>query len=146
MKSSRIQILTVVEKLGPLLTSTDIETRIKGVKIFNNVLASLSADFLVETELNLIATFYADRLNDNHKVVPTVLEGILSIANMKNLSNDMCRKILKAQFDNVPCQQQVRLDRYNIYTILNLFIVNHMDGNSIISFLSNLILVQMNFI
>lgn len=99
--------------------------------MFNDVLSSLPVDFLIETQLNFIASFYADRLNDNHKVVPAVLDGILSIMKMKSLNKDGSRVILKSLFDNVPCQQQIRTDRQKIYTIFDLFITNRIQGKKI---------------
>lgn len=129
MKSGKLQIINIVETLGPFLTSKDVEERIRGVKAFNDILTSLPVDFLKETQVTYIATFYADRLNDNHKVVPTVLDGILSIAKMNELNRDVSKVVLKSLFDNVPCQQQIRTDRHKIYTIFDLFVTNRIQGN-----------------
>lgn len=60
--------MELVEKLGKFLTDTNHANRAKGTWILSNVLANLPYDFLNETQLNFICTFYIDRMKDHHEV------------------------------------------------------------------------------
>ena len=73
------QILSLVEELGPYLTSTDVSVRTMGVKTLSKVLSSLAKDHLDKTELQFLSNFYCDRLKDHHSIGPSTILGILAI-------------------------------------------------------------------
>lgn len=66
--NGKVNIVTVVEQLGPMLTDLNPEQRAKGTTILSNVLEKIPSDLLSSTQLNFICTFYADRLKDHHQV------------------------------------------------------------------------------
>lgn len=78
----------------------------------------LAKDFLNETQLNFIGTFYCDRLKDHHSVVPQTLTGIVAICHMEHVPEGTATRLLQAMFHNVPCQSQVRTDREKVFEIL----------------------------
>lgn len=107
-----------VEALGPLLTSSDTEIRVKATNLLSTCLGNLPHDFLTTTQLNFISTFYCDRLKDHHSVLPCTLSGIQSLVQMINLPDECAARLLQSIFHNVPCQSQVRGDRDKIYNII----------------------------
>jgi len=62
--------------LEEILTSTDKEIRLNGVKAFVAVLKKLPLDFFVPEELDYINQFLCERFIDHHSFVPVVLIGI----------------------------------------------------------------------
>ena len=116
--TKRLDLTHFVELLGPALTSPEVEQRAKATKLLSETLANLPLDFLTEVQLNFVATFYCDRLKDQHSVVPATLAGIQVLCRMTQLPEGQAARLLQAIFQNVPCQSQVRGDRECIFEIL----------------------------
>lgn len=116
-----------VEKLGFALASPVTELRVKGTKLLSSVLCFLPKDHLNRLQLEFIARFYADRMNDQHNVLPAVIDGIAGLINMKNLPDDSIVIILQSCFQHIPCQSQTRSDRTKIFKILKQLSENHED-------------------
>lgn len=128
IQSKKIDVAEFVEELGPALTSQTVEIRAKGTRMLSDTLNSLPVDFLNETQLNFITSFYCDRLKDHHSVIPAVILGILVISKMKNLPENSCVKLLTIMFQNIVCQSQLRDDRSNIFQIFKIMSENRQEG------------------
>ncbi|XP_050677802.1 MMS19 nucleotide excision repair protein homolog [Leptidea sinapis] len=111
----RIDITKVVENMAGVLTDKQPENREKGIRFFTKVLSELPNDFLTEMQLKFISKFYTDRLKDNHRVIPKVLEGYLALIDMKHYNIHFSGEYLNVLFREISCQSQVRQDRHNIY-------------------------------
>jgi len=48
----------------------------------SSVLLQLPQDYLNESELYFITTFYCDRLKDHYSIIPSVLNGIQAIVSI----------------------------------------------------------------
>lgn len=117
--AGHIEITQLIENMGAALTDKDAENREKGMKFFTKLLKELPKNFLTELQLKFISKFYTDRLKDNHRVIPTVIEGYSAIIDMDKYKMKFCREFLMTLFREVTCQSQLRQDRYNIYLIIN---------------------------
>lgn len=115
----RLDLTGFVEALGPFLTSSDVETRVKAMRLLSSTLVNLPTDLLNSVQLNFISTFYCDRLKDHHSVVPNTLSGVEALIKMNNLPDECAARLLQAIFQNVPCQSQVRDDRTKIFNIIS---------------------------
>lgn len=104
--------------MAGVLTSKEVENREKGMRFFTKVLKDLPKDYLTQMQVGFISKFYTDRLKDNHRVIPSVLEGYLAVIEMVNYDIQNSGEFLRALFREVPCQSQVRQDRQNIYLII----------------------------
>ncbi|CAG9787614.1 unnamed protein product [Diatraea saccharalis] len=118
--AGHLDITNLVENMAGVLTNEEVENREQGMKFFTKILKELPPDYLNETQVKFISRFYIDRLKDNHRIIPSVLEGYLAIIDMKHYSTALNGEFFTVLFREVPCQSQVRQDRYNIYRILNL--------------------------
>ena len=121
----------MVEELGPALTHKDVDVRLQGTKFLSDLLRSLPNDLLDPTQLNFIVTFYCDRMKDHHSIAPQVIVGLLAASKMKNLPRTAPVQILQALFAHIPCQSQVRGDRANILSLIQLLSDNYqpeLDG------------------
>ncbi|CAH0719867.1 unnamed protein product, partial [Brenthis ino] len=119
--TGRLEITNMVENMAGVLTNKEAEHREQGMNFFTKILKEIPRDYLTEMQIKFISKFYIDRLKDNHRVIPAVLEGYLYIVNMNNYNIQSSGEYFIALFREVACQSQVRQDRYNIYlTILKL--------------------------
>ncbi|CAG5003760.1 unnamed protein product [Parnassius apollo] len=116
--SGRLDITKLVENMADVLTNKEVENREKGMRFFTKILTELPKDYLTDLQVKFISKFYIDRLKDNHRVIPAVLEGYLAIIDMQNYSIQNSGEFLTTLFREVPCQSQVRQDRYHIYLII----------------------------
>ncbi|XP_034829166.1 MMS19 nucleotide excision repair protein [Maniola hyperantus] len=113
--SGRLDITSLVENMAGVLTNKDVESRDRGMKFFTKILKEIPKDYLTEIQIKFISKFYIDRLKDNHRVIPSVIDGYLSLVDMKNYNIQYSGEYFTVLFREVPCQSQVRQDRYNIY-------------------------------
>lgn len=72
----RLTFLQFVECLEEILTSTEKNIRLNGVKAFITVVIKLPLDFFSSAELVYINNFLCECFIDHHSFVPTVLLGI----------------------------------------------------------------------
>ncbi|XP_055853165.1 MMS19 nucleotide excision repair protein [Episyrphus balteatus] len=137
-------IAIFVEKLGFALTSPTLELRVNGTKLLSSVLSQLPRDHLTNGQIEFVATFYADRMKDQHNVLPAVIDGIAAIISMKNFPDASVVTILQSFFQHTTCQSQVRNDREKIFKILKMLSENHenvlksMGGDFIYGLISSL--------
>lgn len=131
LNNKKHDISEIVEELGPALTSTETDVRLKGTKFLSDILKGLPVDLLTATQLNFITTFYCDRMKDHHSIAPQVIAGVLAIIKMKNLPRDSCPRILTQLFQHIPCQSQVREDRANYFQVLQILSENYKEGKVI---------------
>ncbi|CAH0399929.1 unnamed protein product [Chilo suppressalis] len=118
LMAGHLEITNLVENMAEVLTNVEAENREKGMKFFTKILKELPYDYLNETQVKFITRFYIDRLKDNHRVIPAVLEGYLTIIEMKHYDMALTSEFFTMLFREVTCQSQVRQDRYNIYNII----------------------------
>lgn len=109
------------------LTSTEVSDRLNGVRFLSTVLSKLSSSYLTEEEINLITTFYCERLKDHHTLISTSILGLSSIVEMQNLSKDGPLKIFHSISQNVRCQSEDRETRENIYMIFKNLLDKRID-------------------
>ena len=120
--------MTIVEQLGPLLIDTSPDIREKGTLVLSQVLENIPPDLLTVTQVNYISTFYSERLNDHHQVVPAVLRGLIPLVKCSNITNSSIIQLFSCLFQNVACQQQQQSDRYNIYMLLKTLVSTNPEG------------------
>jgi DNA repair/transcription protein MET18/MMS19 len=113
-------ISLIVEELGPALTHKETDIRLKGTKFLSDLLKNIPHDFLSEAQLLFIVNFYCDRMKDHHSIAPQVVSGILGIVEMKNFPSTCVVQLLQQLFQHIPCQNQVRSDRANIFSVIQI--------------------------
>lgn len=104
--------------MAGVLTSTEPENRVKGIRFYTKILKELPRNFLNDMQVKFISKFYIDRLKDHHSVVPPVIEGYSALIDMSEYKIHNCADFLTILFREVACQSQMRQDRYNIYEII----------------------------
>lgn len=116
--SGHLDIADLVENMAGVLTNKEPENRAKGMRFYTKILKELPKNYLNDMQVKFISKFYIDRLKDNHRVIPPVIEGYLVLMDMHEYQIQNCTDFLTVLFREVTCQSQLRQDRYNIYIIL----------------------------
>lgn len=127
IKSGSMKLCTLVEILGSYMTDQNVLTREKGVTALSFVLSQLPQDYLTESELHFIITFYCDRMKDHYSIIPSVLHGIQAIVNMTHLPQNASSSLLRVMFEHVQCQSQLLPERRIIYLVLKNLLENRSD-------------------
>ncbi|KAL4121874.1 hypothetical protein QTP88_014296 [Uroleucon formosanum] len=127
ISEKRLTFLQFVESLEEILTSTDKEIRLNGVKAFVAVLKKLPLDFFMSEELDYINQFLCERFIDHHSFVPIVLIGIEYTVQMKNITKQMIVRYFNTIMPHFHCQSQLQNDRYTFYCILQYIFLNRLD-------------------
>ncbi|XP_063697055.1 MMS19 nucleotide excision repair protein [Culicoides brevitarsis] len=120
LKHKTRNIHELVEMLEPILCAKENDLRFIGTKFFVEVLNSLSPNDLNDQELKVIWTFFINRLNDHHSIIPIVLSGCLTLCklhlNFESYLAEFCTKMFRC----IHCQTQKREDREKIYKMLQI--------------------------
>ncbi|XP_029104589.1 MMS19 nucleotide excision repair protein homolog isoform X2 [Scleropages formosus] len=117
VKAGNFTILQLVEALGPTLTSSQSQTRARGIQLLSHVLSECSGR-LSEKEVEVLVAFYENRLKDDYVVTPHVLHGIKALTKSPAWPPGLAISVLKSLFQDVHVQSLMLLERSCIYTIL----------------------------
>ncbi|XP_061667031.1 MMS19 nucleotide excision repair protein homolog isoform X2 [Syngnathoides biaculeatus] len=122
LKNGEFTVLQLVEALGVSLTSTQPQTRARGVKLLSEVLQECYGD-LTEKEVEVLIAFYENRLKDHYITTPPVLQGLRTLTQCQTLPPGSAVSILKSLFQDVHVQSLLLADRACVYKML----INIMD-------------------
>ncbi|XP_046709731.1 MMS19 nucleotide excision repair protein homolog isoform X2 [Silurus meridionalis] len=117
VKTGQFSILQLVEALGLSLTSSQTQTRGRGVQLLSEVLQE-SYSGLSESEVKVLVAFYENRLKDHYAITPHVLHGLAALAKCSALPPGAAVSILKALFQDVHVQSLMLKERSYVYNIL----------------------------
>ncbi|XP_061087683.1 MMS19 nucleotide excision repair protein homolog [Conger conger] len=117
VKTGQFTVLELVEALGLSLTSTQAQTRGRGVQLLSLVLQECSGS-LSEREVEVLVAFYEDRLKDHYAITPYVLQGIKALTKCPKLPPGLSVSILRSLFQDVHVQSLMLKERSCAYTIL----------------------------
>ncbi|XP_026860835.2 MMS19 nucleotide excision repair protein homolog [Electrophorus electricus] len=117
VKSGQFSILQLVEALGLSLTSSESQTRGRGVQLLSQVLEECYTS-LSEREVEVLVAFYENRLKDHYAITPHVLHGLKALAKCTVLPKGSAVSILKSLFQDVHVQSLMLAERSCVYNIL----------------------------
>uniref|UniRef100_H2ZLN5 MMS19 nucleotide excision repair protein n=1 Tax=Ciona savignyi TaxID=51511 RepID=H2ZLN5_CIOSA len=118
-------ILTLVQALGPHLTSADTQSRIEACKLLSNVIQKLPKDCLNQQELASLVEFLCNRLKDHYTLQPVVLDSLLSISSATNLAGENATFIISSIFKEVHVQSCMQNERLKVFQILGTLLDAH---------------------
>uniref|UniRef100_A0AAY4CPI7 MMS19 nucleotide excision repair protein n=1 Tax=Denticeps clupeoides TaxID=299321 RepID=A0AAY4CPI7_9TELE len=105
------------------LTSSEPQTRGRGVQLLSQVLQQCYGN-LQESEVEVLVTFYENRLKDHYVIMPHVLEGLKALTKCLVLPPGSAVSILKSVFQDAHVQSLMLAQRSCVYCIL----INLMDS------------------
>ncbi|KAG9346126.1 hypothetical protein JZ751_007944 [Albula glossodonta] len=102
VKTGQFTVLELVEALGLSLTSPEPQTRGRGVQLLSLVLQECYVN-VSESEVEVLITFYENRLKDHYAITPHVLQGINALTKC-TLPSGLSVSILRSLFQDVHVQ------------------------------------------
>lgn len=117
VKNGQFTVLQLVEALGVSLTSSQPQTRGRGVQLLSQVLQECYSG-LSEREVEVLIAFYENRLKDHYVITPHVLRGLKALAKCSVLPPGSAVSILKSIFQDVHVQSLMVTERSCVYNIL----------------------------
>ncbi|XP_056324944.1 MMS19 nucleotide excision repair protein homolog [Danio aesculapii] len=117
VKNGQFTVLQLVEALGVSLTSSQPQTRGRGVQLLSQVLQECYSS-LSEREVEVLIAFYENRLKDHYVITPHVLRGLKALAKCSVLPPGSAVSILKSIFQDVHVQSLMVAERSCVYNIL----------------------------
>uniref|UniRef100_A0A3P8XJ71 MMS19 nucleotide excision repair protein n=1 Tax=Esox lucius TaxID=8010 RepID=A0A3P8XJ71_ESOLU len=99
------------------LTSSQPQTRARGVQLLSSVLQTCHGD-LTEGEVVVLLAFYENRLKDHYVITPHVLQGLKALTKCSVLPPGSAVSILKSLFQDVHVQSLMLAERSCVYNIL----------------------------
>ncbi|KAI2658866.1 hypothetical protein H4Q32_017019 [Labeo rohita] len=117
VKSGQFTVLQLVETLGFSLTSSQPQTRGRGVQLLSQVLQECYSS-LSEREVEVLLAFYENRLKDHYVITPHVLQGLKALTKCSVLPPGSAVSILRSIFQDVHVQSLMVAERSCVYNIL----------------------------
>ncbi|XP_067224909.1 MMS19 nucleotide excision repair protein homolog [Chanodichthys erythropterus] len=117
VKTGQFTILQLVEALGLSLTSSQHQTRGRGVQLLSLVLQECYS-CLSEREVEVLLAFYENRLKDHYVITPHVLQGLRALTKCSVLPPGSAVSILRSIFQDVHVQSLMLAERSCVYNIL----------------------------
>uniref|UniRef100_A0A8C7GZN2 MMS19 nucleotide excision repair protein n=1 Tax=Oncorhynchus kisutch TaxID=8019 RepID=A0A8C7GZN2_ONCKI len=110
--AGQFTILQLVEALGLHLTSSQPQTRGRGVQLLSNVLQECYGD-LTEREVEVLIVFYENRLKDHYVITPHVIQGLKALTKCSVLPPGSAVSILKSLFQDIHVQVVTLIDYFS---------------------------------
>uniref|UniRef100_A0A8C8FZZ2 MMS19 nucleotide excision repair protein n=1 Tax=Oncorhynchus tshawytscha TaxID=74940 RepID=A0A8C8FZZ2_ONCTS len=121
LKAGQFTILQLVEALGLHLTSSQPQTRGRGVQLLSNVLQECYGD-LTEREVEVLIVFYENRLKDHYVITPHVIQGLKALVSLKlMLPPGSAVSILKSLFQDIHVQVNTPNLPRQVVTLIDYF-------------------------
>ncbi|XP_041829818.1 MMS19 nucleotide excision repair protein homolog isoform X2 [Melanotaenia boesemani] len=117
VKDGQFTILQLVEALGLSLTSSQPQTRARGVQLLSEVLQEIYGD-LTEREVEVLIAFYENRLKDHYIITPPVLRGLQALTKSRALPPGSAVSMLRSLFQDVHVQSLMLAERACVYNML----------------------------
>ncbi|XP_028263603.1 MMS19 nucleotide excision repair protein homolog [Parambassis ranga] len=117
VKDGQFTILQLVEALGLSLTSSQPQTRARGVQLLSEVLQEIYGE-LAEREVELLIAFYENRLKDHYVITPPVLQGLRALTKCAALPPGSAVSMLRSLFQDVHVQSLMLAERACVYNML----------------------------
>ncbi|XP_008313029.1 MMS19 nucleotide excision repair protein homolog [Cynoglossus semilaevis] len=113
----KFAILQLVEALEESLTSSQPQTRARGIQLLSEVLNRCHGN-LTEREVEVLIAFYENRLKDHYVVTSSVLQGLGALSKCKMLPPGSAVSMLRSLFQDVHVQSLMLAERSCVYNML----------------------------
>uniref|UniRef100_T1JH66 MMS19 nucleotide excision repair protein n=1 Tax=Strigamia maritima TaxID=126957 RepID=T1JH66_STRMM len=127
LHKSDVNLLQIVECLEPQLTDVNVKNRVSGVCLFAQLLHRISQNQLNLEELSFLITFCADRLKDQHLVIPYVIRSLVTLTSYSLIPKGCSTILFKALFQDIQTQTFGQSTRQGIYIILSNLVYKCLD-------------------
>ncbi|XP_076255143.1 MMS19 nucleotide excision repair protein [Rhynchophorus ferrugineus] len=125
IKCNTLSIVNLIEHLRCLLLNNLYTRREMGVLILCEVLKGLETNMINTEYIDVLSSYFAEKLKDHHQVATSALQGVLTLISFPNCSSKSVIQLITSIFNHIMCQQQQQPDRYKIYQIYEMVLTQH---------------------
>ncbi|KAJ5675096.1 uncharacterized protein N7477_005030 [Penicillium maclennaniae] len=121
LETKKTTLIEIVQGLGEYINDEDPILRGKAVSFLTSVIKSLSPRFLSRQQIQVLTTFFGDRIEDGGAVA-----GLRTLQALDRFTKDMAAEIAQAMFSNFQdLQSRSQSQRFQVYQLLNDLMSNH---------------------
>ncbi|KAJ9254166.1 hypothetical protein DTO207G8_3743 [Paecilomyces variotii] len=121
VESKKTSLVDVVQSLGEYINDEDPILRGKAVSYLTAVIKSLPPKFLSRQQIQVLTTFFCDRIEDGGAVA-----GLDTLQRLDRFNKDMAQEVAVAMFENFQeLQARPQSQRFQVYQLLNELMSNH---------------------
>ncbi|KAL2834720.1 DNA repair/transcription protein [Aspergillus pseudoustus] len=121
VESKKTNLVEVVQSLGEYINDEDPLLRGKAVSYLTAVIKALPPKFLTRQQVQVLTTFFCDRIEDSGAVA-----GVETLQKLDRFTKDMAEEVAKALFQNfTTLQSRAQSQRFQVYQLLNELMSSH---------------------
>lgn len=124
VESKQTALIDVVQSLGEYINDEDAILRGKAVSYLTAVIKALSPKFLSRQQIQVLTTFFCDRIEDGGAVT-----GLDTLQKLDRFNAELAQTTARAMFEHFQeLQARPQSQRYQVYQLLNGLMANHRDA------------------
>ncbi|KAL1879571.1 hypothetical protein Plec18167_004028 [Paecilomyces lecythidis] len=124
VESKKTSLVDVVQSLGEYINDEDPILRGKAVSYLTAVIKALPPKFLTRQQVQVLTTFFCDRIEDGGAVA-----GLDTLQRLDRFNKDMAQEVARAMFENFQeLQARPQSQRFQVYQLLNELMSNHREA------------------
>ncbi|EAA63784.1 hypothetical protein AN1528.2 [Aspergillus nidulans FGSC A4] len=130
IENKKTTLVEVVQSLGEYVNDEDPLLRGKAVSYLSAVIKALPPKFLTRQQVQVLTTFFCDRIGDAGAVT-----GLETLQKLDRFTKEMAEELATALFENFnTLQSRAQSQRFQVYQLLNELMSNHRSGLSRLPF------------
>ncbi|BAE55654.1 unnamed protein product [Aspergillus oryzae RIB40] len=124
VETKKTTLIEVVQSLGEYINDEDPILRGKAVSYLTSVIKSLPPRFLSRQQIQVLTTFFCDRIEDGGAVA-----GLDTLQKLDRFNKALAEEVAQAIFEHFQdLQSRSQSQRFQVYQLLNELMVNHRSG------------------
>ncbi|KAJ6129581.1 hypothetical protein N7512_002361 [Penicillium capsulatum] len=121
LESKKTTLIEIVQQLGEYINDEDPILRGKAVSFLTSVIKALSPRFLSRQQIQVLTTFFCDRIEDGGAVA-----GLETLQSLDRFTKEMATETAQALFSNFQdLQSRSQSQRFHVYQLLNELMSRH---------------------
>ncbi|EEA18638.1 hypothetical protein TMatcc_010818 [Talaromyces marneffei ATCC 18224] len=121
VENKQTTLLDVVQSLGEYINYDDAIIRGKAVSYLAAVVKAFSSKFLTRQQIQVLTTFFCDRIEDGGAVT-----GLDTLQRLERFTRDFAQETVRAIFEHhKELQARAQSQRYQVYQLVNGLMENH---------------------
>ncbi|KAL4957379.1 RNAPII transcription regulator C-terminal-domain-containing protein [Aspergillus filifer] len=121
VESKKTTLIEIVQSLGEYINDEDQLLRGKAVSYLTAVIKALPPKFLTRQQVQVLTTFFCDRIEDAGAVT-----GLEALQKLDRFTKEMAEELARALFENFSTlQSRAQSQRFQVYQLLNELMSNH---------------------
>ncbi|EYE91839.1 MET18/MMS19 family protein [Aspergillus ruber CBS 135680] len=120
VETRKTTLIEIVQSLGEYINDEDSILRGKAVSYLTAVIKALSPKYLSRQQIQVLTTFFCDRIEDGGAVT-----GLETLQKLDRFHRELAEEVARATFGYQGLQSRSQSQRFQVYQLLNELMLNH---------------------